>query len=352
MTAGSKSHAWDSRGLETSTTLCRGICKTVGTEYDAIGRARFITYPDGERVENVYDANGNLQSVSGYATNLLWDARGQLTDADFANGTATSYGYDGTRRWLETAEVTDATGLRVYQATYHYDDAGRVTDLDSLTHPGLNQTLVYDDLNRLTSVEVNGLPSQDQSFGYDPLGNFTTNSREGSYTYDPAHPHAVKTAGGATYTYDANGNMLTGNGRTLTWDAVNRLSSVTMTGQTTRFWYDHQGRRVEKSGPAGTSKYFGRLVEVDDGQLVQYYYAGPMLIAKKQGGNKTWFHSDHLGSVRLMTNASGTVVKRYEYAAFGETIAETSGGPANERGFTGHVSDPETGLIYMGARYY
>ncbi|MEW6221224.1 MAG: RHS repeat domain-containing protein [Thermodesulfobacteriota bacterium] len=28
------------------------------------------------------------------------------------------------------------------------------------------------------------------------------------------------------------------------WDAAHRLSSVTMAGQTTRFWYDDRGRRV------------------------------------------------------------------------------------------------------------
>ena len=51
-------------------------------------------------------------------------------------------------------------------------------------------------------------------------------------------PHAVTCAnwsGSAcaaneTYTYDANGNLLTGGGRTFTWTAENQPKSVVMSG--------------------------------------------------------------------------------------------------------------------------
>ena len=37
--------------------------------------------------------------------------------------------------------------------------------------------------------------------------------------------------------------------------------------------------------------------------MVKYYHAGAMLVAKQESGVKTWFHGDHLGSVRVITSS-------------------------------------------------
>ena len=76
-----------------------------------------------------------------------------------------------------------------------------------------------------------------------------------------------------------------------------------------------------------------------------------MLIAKKEAGSTYWYHSDRLGSIRMITNANGNVENEYDYAPYGDTNSE-SGSVTNERGFTGHIRDTGSGLIYMGARYY
>ena len=58
---------------------------------------------------------------------------------------------------------------------------------------------------------------------------------------------------GETYTYDANGNMTQrvegGLTYTQTFDAENRLISVTVSGQTTQFIYDGDGNLVKKVNP-------------------------------------------------------------------------------------------------------
>jgi len=65
-----------------------------------------------------------------------------------------------------------------------------------------------------------------------------------------------------------------------------------------------------------------------------------------------YYHTDAVGSVRMVTDATGAVVARYDYLPFGE-LWPTS--PANSnpdaRQFTGAERDPETGLDYLGARY-
>ncbi len=62
-----------------------------------------------------------------------------------------------------------------------------------------------------------------------------------------------------SYTYDANGNTLTdSSGKQYTWDFENRLTQAVVPGTnggTTTFKYDPFGRRIQKSGPLGTTNY-------------------------------------------------------------------------------------------------
>ena len=68
-------------------------------------------------------------------------------------------------------------------------------------------------------------------------------------------------------------------------------------------------------------------------------------------GNETieYFHSDAIGSVRLVTDANGQVVQRYDYLPFGEPWGSAG---LETRRFGGKERDVETGLDYFGARYY
>lgn len=62
-----------------------------------------------------------------------------------------------------------------------------------------------------------------------------------------------------------------------------------------------------------------------------------------------YYHTDALGSPVATTNASGNVIERSEYEPYGRLLNRPlSDGP----GFTGHVSDAQTGLSYMQQRYY
>src|SRR5690554_3442712 len=68
-------------------------------------------------------------------------------------------------------------------------------------------------------------------------------------------------------------------------------------------------------------------------------------------GQKTvqYFHTDALGSVVAVTDASGAPIERREYEPYGAQLTPAvQGGP----GYTGHVQDAATGLVYMQQRYY
>jgi RHS repeat-associated protein len=62
----------------------------------------------------------------------------------------------------------------------------------------------------------------------------------------------------------------------------------------------------------------------------------------------TYIHTDALGSVVAESDASGNVIKRYDYEPYGAVVGgQVEDGP----GYTGHVSDAATGLSYMQQRY-
>ena len=61
-----------------------------------------------------------------------------------------------------------------------------------------------------------------------------------------------------------------------------------------------------------------------------------------------YIHTDALGSPVARTNQQGQVISRTRYEPYGATAA----GATPTIGFTGHVNDPDTGLIYMQQRYY
>jgi RHS repeat-associated protein len=345
--SGSESRSYDAAGRVSSVTKCvSGVCYTLAYGYDAAGRLARVTYPDGEIVTYGYDAQGRVRSVGGYVSALTYNARSQLLTASYANGTTSSYTYADARQWLTGVTVASSAGT-LYQASYGYDAGGRVASMSSSTNPMSNLSYAYDALGRLTGVSG----SQAHSFTYDAVGNMTSNTQLGGYQYaDATHRHAVTTAGSGTYTYDANGSLVSGGGRTFGWDADNRLAQVTTASGTTTFSYDAEGQRVMKSGPGGTYRYFGPLLELGPAGLTKYYYAGSLLVARRDPTGTAWYHTDHAGSVRALTNSSGQKTASYDYAPFGTVVAAS--GPLTSRlGYGGHVTD-ETGLVYMNARYY
>jgi RHS repeat-associated protein len=86
-----------------------------------------------------------------------------------------------------------------------------------------------------------------------------------------------------------------------------------------------------------------------DGSILnRYIYAGNMHIARINGADTNYYHCDALGSIRRVSNESGTAVWGGTYYPFGEM----SGNGGNVHGFTGKEFDSEMGLNYFCQRYY
>ena len=195
-------------------------------------------------------------------------------------------------------------------------------------------------------------------------------------------PHAVTAitpqVGGGTvntsFTYDANGNMLTGHDRTYAWTAFDMPSTITRGAQTLAFTYGigHQRIRQVKNGGAETIQYYGggqaeRITDATGTRWIDYVSVGGRLIGTQTraegaalgAGVAAYYHVDHLGSVDRITDWQGTVVEVQDYDAWGKrrfaTGAPDSGGTITStarRGFTGHEQLDSVGLVHMNGRVY
>lgn len=65
----------------------------------------------------------------------------------------------------------------------------------------------------------------------------------------------------------------------------------------------------------------------------------------------TYVYTDPQGTPLAEADAQGNIVARYDYTPYGNSVSSLGNAP-NGPGYTGHVNDPETGLVYMQARYY
>jgi RHS repeat-associated protein len=167
-----------------------------------------------------------------------------------------------------------------------------------------------------------------------------------------------------TFAYDAVGNMTERTchavncaPRSIEWNFDN-LPRMTkdLSNLPTFIQYDASGQRVQKyQASTGTTLYYGPLAEYSfNTGLTQFYFAGDLLVARKDpSGNVSYYHADHLGSTRVVTDSSGSAVNGYNYAPFGRKVTWTGPtSPGSDVQFAGEYIDEDSGLVYLGSRYY
>ena len=268
------------------------------------------------------------------------------------------------------------------------------------------ETYAYDDLQRLTGTTRSwaGLTRapEGESYGYDDLGNILWKGDYGSgYGYGTparatgnAGPHAVASVAKldgttATFAYDANGNMTSGDGRTVDFDLMDRPVRVSMAGATTDFSYAPDGARYRQKAWLSPDTRFGpkttyqvdkdyELVVWDSLQVEERAYVSPAVVTYRSGTTTPaavrevrYLHLDRLGSLDAVTRddlaASSQSVDWHGYDPFGKPRApdETPSGErlhpsgdaasqavTTDRGFTGHEHLDSSYLIHMNGRVY
>lgn len=122
--------------------------------------------------------------------------------------------------------------------------------------------------------------------------------------------------------------------------------------------YDGNLKRV-KAQVGGKTLYnvynlAGKLVHIDnrlENEHTDYIAAGGMTIARVENNTPTYLHHDSLGSAVAGTNDAGSIVWQERFSPFGITLNNAHANK-DQAGYTGHIRDADTGLVYMQPRYY
>ncbi len=321
--------------------------------YDALGRLTLLTDATGNATRFAYDANGNLVNETdpngnsntfsydavnrrtvacngeGEVTSLTYDSESNLVQVEDANLNVTAYTYDALNR---RTIVTDANGNSTES---DYDVVGNLLNVtDANNH---KTTQEYDALNRLTeSTTPLGKVTQ---YTYDANGNTRTrkdpNGNTTNYTFDALDRLVrIDYPGGSFLTamYDAEGNTVAATGfgftRTDSWDALDRVSSITFDygnfSKTVSYTYDPVGNRKTMTYPEGqvvTYSWDGvnRLTTLQDsavGSWTFQYDAGSRRtrLTHPSGLNTTYTHDKANRVTKLETKTSGgALVESFNY---------------------------------------
>jgi RHS repeat-associated protein len=327
--------------------------------YDAASNRTSLTAPDGSVNSYGYDTLNRLNGLSNTwagSFGFIYDALSRRTQLARPNGVNTNYTYDPVSHLLSVLHQAGANTLD--GASYTYDPAGnRTAKTNYLNAETSNYS--YDPIYELTQVLQGG--STTESYSYDPVGNRLSSSGVPTYNYNASNELTSNSNGG--YTYDNNGNTLTdAQGRSYTWDFENRLTQAVVTGAnagTTTFRYDPFGRRIQKSGPLGSTNYLydqnSDIEEVDNSGNVLARYARTKNLdeplSELRSGATSYYQQDGLGSVTSLSNTSGSLAETYAYDSYGRVISST-GSLTNPFQYTGREFDSETTLLFNRARYF
>ena len=308
------------------------------------------------------------------------DASGRITAEVYGNGLVNDHSYNQATGQLQVSHSSRLSDPPIRHLEYGFDAyQNQIWRHDRVND--IQETWLYDRIDRLkrstfTSARLLGEELVDyQVQTYDALGNLRYKSDVGNYRYDDERPHAVSQAGDTHYQYDANGNMLSANNRTVTWRSDNKPLDITQGTQRVTFSYDGAGSRYKKVNSQGdTTWYVGSLYErhqrADSTRHQHYIFAAGRRIAShslsetEQSNQVTtyYLHQDALGSIDTLTDPHGAVIERRSYDAWGKqrrlnwrhvglplplALSDTT-----TRGYTDHEMLDEVGLIHMNGRVY
>jgi RHS repeat-associated protein len=351
---------------------------TIGS-YDVLDRLGQITYGDastitlnrdaGNRVVSLADSlNGTItrgydlldrltQEVTPQGTvNYRFDGANRKTSMSAAGGTPVNYAYDNDNRLLTVTQGTSVVAIV-------YDDANRV---NSVTLPnGIVGRYTFDSRDMLTSLtyQKSGATLDTMSYGYDAVArnvNFasTLGQLNKAITARTSRFNAadqILTVGGATYTYDNDGNLVNDGVNSYTWNARNQLIGISG-GLSASFSYDVFGRRTSRTvgGTATTFQHDGAnlIQEVSGGKTVRYL-TGPGLdqvFSRTDLSGTVTYLRDGLGSILGLADGTGSILTQYQYDPYGNTTTSGAASP-NALQYAGRENDG-TGLYYCRARYY
>ena len=352
------SYDYDSLGRLSSMT--NALNQVTSYTYDGENQLETMTLPNNTVTTNEYDSRGNIIqiTVSNATTSRIstveYDVRGNVVKEVNGAGNVTLYEFDGNNQLTKKSTALNETAVPAMIAEYTYDAYGNVlTEKDgkgnTTTHAyteaqfkkqttdpeGNVTTYTYDKAGNLKSVQdakgyittytldkvghvekqTNNANQAEISYEYNGNGQVTKitdlDGKVEEYTYDEYGnliKHKQKDNTEIIRGYDANFNMTSEAGNSFTYDALNRLSTMTDTSGTTTFTYDMLGNIASATRETEVTSY-------------QYNaYGEKFKVIYPDGSEQTYAYD---GAGRISSTTADGITVTYTYDALGNILTET-----------------------------
>lgn len=197
------------------------------------------------------------------------DAAGRIRTWSVGNGLAAAQNFNDYTGRLADGTVSSGANV-LLQEGYQYDGLGNVLQrFQQWGGVSFTENFDYDQLNRLSHATIVGYPQQ--AFTYDDIGNVLTKTGvgSGSYAYPASgasstRPHAVASIPGfGSFVYDNDGNLLSGAGRSVTWNSFDMPVTITKGGASSTFYYGPDHQRVKQVRSDGVTVWYAGPMEVE-----------------------------------------------------------------------------------------
>jgi RHS repeat-associated protein len=320
-----------------------------------------MTYPTGEKIEYQWDADSRLTLVRDWnggkhTVQYAGNDRGYILHGPNGLDTHTRLNDLG----LTESIVVAWQSSSVFSLGYAYDQEDRVSVLSDSAFG--ERAFRYDAEGQLLVTRSQN-DELKESFQYDAAGNTVQISGKIAQ-FDAANQ--MLSQGHSRFSYDGRGNLVsmitvegiwrfTHNGRN------HMVRSESPDGKVTSYAYDAYGRRVRKtSGEVAVEfiwageQLIGEIVKTGDTVVRRdyLYFPGTFTpLAMRVGGKVYSYHTDHLGTPRLLSAPDGSIVWAAGYSSFGQTRISRAT-VENPLRAPGQYFDNETGLHYNRFRYY
>lgn len=363
-------NSYDSMGRVTNQWQCTPLNCGTGAiyftyGYDQLGELLTATNnADDITYTNTYDTATNLLKVQ----SSLADSQhpGTLvTLGDYSavhapllltlgNGLAEGLAYTN-RGWNNLGQLYNSSQTTLYSYTLGFGPDGDVTSVND----SLNGNWTYSNgaLNRLMSGACSGnCPATTSvAYGYDRFGNRWTEAITGTGFHPSYSFNANNQIIGLSY--DAAGNITNDGVNSYAYDDENRIVSVTGVSNSASYFYGPGGNRVRSIVNGQNYDFFydlsGRTVTqlTNNAWTRSEAYAGGLHIGTYANGTTYFDTADWLGTSRVHTNMSGSIISSCTSLPFGEDLT-CSGIDPSPIQYTGQEHDSESGDDHFPFRYY
>lgn len=345
--------------------------------YSSLDNIAFKLNNINKNVKYIKDNNQVINRIESNGLNLVYsyDYLGRLINKNINDKIIVKYDY--LKNGNKTSNIVNKYSINGEDYYYFYDSNYNLLHIKN--NNGYLYSYVYDEYDELIE-EVNYLEKIKFKYTYDLEGNMLTNKvyslennellTTNTFEYENLWEDQISKYNETNISYDSVGNPISIGTDILEWQNGRELKKYQNNSENliVNYEYDFAGYRTKKIVNNVETKYFlegNKIIFEKTGDNVIYYMYDEKaeVIGFEYLSNKYYYKKNFYNDVIGILNASGDLIVKYSYDAWGNTLSITDSNGniisnkesiafINPFRYRSYYYDNETELYYLNKRYY